>query len=417
MDLTLSNLRELFQNLLGNTGGRRGREREQVRKNRAQQQEAFGDDPAGQGFPGDPGAQVGGQGTGQMQAGQQGPQGGQQQGPGQGTGQPGAEAVTQSADAGAGAQQGDAAGGAGETGGQATASIDRDRPDADELDDDEVVDDLYHRIETLEEELERNGNRLGSIRDAQESVSDDIEEVNDTVRRLLGVYDRLTEQVNPFTGAGEEAEGFGVFGENHEEGEGFGLDRQTTTAGDASVSFEDLREAVDAANGGGEPRRIPFEDELDDDSDEEADGFDDPPTSDDDTSDSAVEVQATEAVDEETPDSSGDGADGESDADVTLSSLADTYAADILVFEWLTEMVRTGGPSATLRAISYYHEIGWIDDEVRAHLEAVLSGPDLDIHVDPERTPEELTAEDHADSYEYIMKLQEVHEVSAEVNP
>jgi len=33
-------------------------------------------------------------------------------------------------------------------------------------------------------------------------------------------------------------------------------------------------------------------------------------------------------------------------------------------------------------------------------------------------TPEELTAEDHADSYTYIiMKLQEIHETKREVGP
>ncbi|AGB15198.1 putative archaeal flagellar protein D/E [Halovivax ruber XH-70] len=392
MDLTLANLRELFQNLLGNTGGRRGREREQVRQQQDGTQGAVTEDPAGQGFPGEPSAEA---------SQQPGAAAGQQQPAGQ-TGDPANAQAAQ----GGGADATDTS-----STDQSTSSFDQDRPDSDELDDDEVVDDLYHRIETLEEELERNGTRLGSIRDAQESVSDDIEEVNDTVRRLLGVYDRLTEQVNPFTGAGEEAEGFGVFGENHEEG--FGLNQQTTETGGASISFDDLRSAVEEADGAGEPQRIPFEDELDDEPGKPADADRE---SDETSTDASVEVQATDEVagEEATDVTEDDDADAD-DSDVTLSSLADTYAADLLVFEWLTELVRTGGPSATLRAISYYHEIGWIDDDVRQHLEAVLSGPDLDIHVDPERTPEELTAEDHADSYEYIMKLQEVHEASAEV--
>ena len=111
------------------------------------------------------------------------------------------------------------------------------------------------------------------------------------------------------------------------------------------------------------------------------------------------------------------GSDADEDAAVTLTALADTYATDVIVFEWLTELVRTAGPAATLRAIAYYHEIGWIGADVRAHLEATLGGPDLDIGVDPEETPEELTAEDHADSYTYIMKLEEIHETGAEVSP
>jgi archaellum component FlaD/FlaE len=126
--------------------------------------------------------------------------------------------------------------------------------------------------------------------------------------------------------------------------------------------------------------------------------------------DTEVEVQPTDSVDAEADDSA------ETD-DATLAELPETYAADVVIFEWLTALVRTGGTAATLRAISYYDEIGWIDEEVRAHLEDVLSGPDLDVHVDPETPPEELTAEDHAESYTYIMKLSEIHETKADVIP
>ncbi|WP_254861906.1 FlaD/FlaE family flagellar protein [Halovivax gelatinilyticus] len=401
MDLSLDSLRKLFENLLGNTGGRRGREREQVRE------EQFDPDAQGQGVPGERGQQPPVDGQGQPI------QGGQDGQPVDGQGQP-----MQGGQAGQDGQPTDgnaAGGGAAQSGADVGPSFDTERPDPDEMDDDEVVDDLYYRIETLEDELERNGTRLGSIRDAQENVTSEIEDVNDTIRRLLGVYDKLTQPVNPFTGAGEETEGFGVFGENHHEG--FGLNESTTDASGTSVSFDDLRSAVEESDAGS-PQRIPFEDELDDADDHDGDNYDSTDDRRDDrdaTDDSSVEVQATDPTDD------GDGSDADDSSDdgddrVTLTRLADTYASDVIVFEWLTEMVRTAGPSATLRAISYYHEIGWIDDEVRAHLETVLSGPDLDMHVDPERTPEELTAEDHADSYEYIMKLTEVHEASAEVH-
>ncbi|MFC6719378.1 FlaD/FlaE family flagellar protein [Natrialbaceae archaeon GCM10025810] len=106
----------------------------------------------------------------------------------------------------------------------------------------------------------------------------------------------------------------------------------------------------------------------------------------------------------------GDGAEG-----ITLESLPETYATDVIVFEWLTDLVRAGGTASALRAVSYYAEVGWIANEVKVHLERVLSGPDLDIHVDPTTTPPELTAEDHADSYAYIRTLREVHQAKREV--
>ncbi|OLZ39731.1 flagella accessory C family protein [Natrinema saccharevitans] len=274
--------------------------------------------------------------------------------------------------------------------------------------DEEDLDDLHYRIEELEDQLADKESELGSVRDSQQQVADQVEEMNDTVRQLLGVYDMLTDDVNPFTGDGEERNGFGVFGEDESVTDGGTETRQTAVddrsrRGEESVSFDDLKGVIEdaAQRRDGDGERLAFETEID---------------GDDDT---RVEVQATDSVDDSADadpiEDETDGADG--DSDVTLEALADTYATDIIVLEWLTELVRTAGPAATLRAISYYAEIGWIGEDVKAHLEATLSGPDLDIHVDPGATPDELTAEDHADSYTYIMKLQKIHETKQEVEP
>ncbi|MFP8957806.1 FlaD/FlaE family flagellar protein [Natrialbaceae archaeon A-CW3] len=365
MNLGLENFRELIEKFLGNTGGRRGRDREAARE--AAADEAGGDG----GFDGD--AET----------------------------EPGAGEDAES-----------------DTDASTATTFEREpRPDPDELDEDEVVDDLYHRIENLEDDLEQKGNQLGSIQDSTQHVSSQVEDVNDTIRQLLGIYDRLTDDVNPFTGNGEERHGFGVFDDDEPEGFGLGepvadssgdeLGLGDPTGGEETVSFDDLKgmieEAADAERAAQEGHTISFdEDEVDD---------------------THVEVQATESVDDAGADGTDDPAGDEDDGsdsnagDVTLERLSNTYASDLIVFEWLTDLVRTGGPAATLRAISYYHEIGWISDDVKAHLEGVLSGPDLDMHVDPESTPDELTAEDHADSYTYLMKLQEIHETKQEVTP
>ncbi|WP_226004255.1 FlaD/FlaE family flagellar protein [Natrinema salinisoli] len=361
MDLGLDSLRSFLEDFLSDSGGRRGRQREQQRR----QQEDQGGDAAD--------AQAGAETTADETE----------------NGDP-AESETDEGD-----------GGGGLFGrGSSSAS------------DEEELDDLYYRIDELEEQLEDKSTELGSVRDSQQQVADQVEEMNDTVRQLLGVYDMLTDDVNPFTGAGEERNGFGVFGEDDpaaDEQPGIGVADGGSTSGDETVSFGDLKGAIEDATAaqadtsgddvGGET--IAF-DEDDDETSEEA------------RNDTTVEVQATESVDG--PDTEAD-SDDDGGSDVTLESLANTYATDIIVLEWLTELVRTAGPAATLRAISYYAEIGWIDEEVKAHLEAMLSGPDLDIHVDPGATPDELTAEDHADSYTYIMKLQEIHETKREIEP
>ncbi|ELY68160.1 FlaD/FlaE family flagellar protein [Natrinema versiforme] len=364
MEFGLDSIRNFIEDFLSDSGGRRGREREQQRQQ--------GDDPFDE-------TAADGQ-TGSSTDGADGDEG-----------------VESESNSG-----GSDGGGGGGLFGRGSSSADE-----------EELDDLYYRLDELEEQLEDKSSELGTVQDSQQQVADRVEEMNDTVRQLLGVYDMLTDDVNPFTGAGEERNGFGVFGEDESPPEeptrsGVGVADGGTQSADETVSFDDLKGVIedaaqsDRSDGDGSGETITF--------DEGGDG-------DANADDTTVEVQATESVDGPDDDTDADDENAEDGSDVTLETLADTYATDIIVLEWLTDLVRTAGPAATLRAISYYSEIGWIDEEVRDHLEAMLSGPDLDIHVDPGSTPEELTAEDHADSYTYIMKLQEIHETKREIEP
>ena len=376
MNFGLASLRELIEDFLTNSGGRRGRQREQRREESDE-------------FDGEPDAES----ATETQSQEAEPESESDEGP--------SESEPDERDNGGDSGDGGFFG----------------RGSSDDEDD---IDDLFYRIEELEAELQDKENELGSVQDSQQHVAEQVEEMNDRVQRLLGVYDQVTDDVNPFTGEGEAQNGFGVFGEDETDGDNAssapGIESRIaadSTADDETVSFDDLKNVIeDAAAQSSKGERIAF-DETDE------------------TNDTRVEVQATESVDE--PESAvdagadagagtdssddGDADDADDPDDVTLSTLADTYATDIIVFEWLTQLVRTGGSAATLRAISYYAEIGWIGEDVKTHLETVLSGPDLDMHVDPGSAPEELTAEDHADSYTYIMKLQEIHETKAEVEP
>ena len=324
MNFGLETFRELIEDFLTNSGGRRGRRREQRR-------EELGDEA-------------------------------------------GTDVAGAAADAETNAADGDAT--------NASTTDETDTPPESEADEsdgsgglfggnsssgDEDLDDLYYRIEELEDELEDKSSTLGSVQDSQQQVADQVEEMNDRVRQLLGVYDQVTDDVNPFTGEGEAQDGFGVFGEadandgndGSTEG-GFEFDEPTEpprSGTDETVSFGDLKGMIDeaaraeAADGG---RTITF------DEDDVIEGAE--------RDDTHVEVQATENVDRPDDEAAGDEAAAETESDdpndVTLTALADTYATDIIVFEWLTQLVRTAGSAATLRAISYYAEIGGIDEEV-----------------------------------------------------
>jgi archaellum component FlaD/FlaE len=272
-----------------------------------------------------------------------------------------------------------------------------------ELDNEEQVEALEGRIEEIEGQMDEQSSELETIKGSQQDVAEQLNEVNDTVRQLLGIYDQLTADVNPFMDgstrdADPNAEGFGVVGDEEptteEDVVEAGVDDGETT----TIGLEDIKAAQTAEERSGTEATVIQEDEPADNEIEV-----EPTTG----GASATESEAaTEGVEE--------GSEWREDVEepsrstVTLAQLADTYATEIIVFEWLTGLVATAGPAATLRAIAYYEEIGWIDREVKEYLEDVLSGPDLDMNVDPSRDPNELTAEDHAESYEYIMKLDSV---------
>lgn len=289
-----------------------------------------------------------------------------------------------------------------------------------ELDNEEQVEALEGRIEELEGTIDTQSSELETIKGSQQEVAEQLNEVNDTVRQLLGIYDQLTADMNPFMdgptrAADPDADGFGVVSEADADPDddvvGTIVDDTTSGASEESpsdseptvIGLEDIKAAHEAATDEGSPQ-----------------GTEAHVVQQDEPADNEIEVEPTTGgagmnhgdVQE---DRRGTGSWREADeraqradSTVTLSALADTYATEIIVFEWLTGLVATAGPAATLRAIAYYEEIGWIDREVKQYLEDVLSGPDLDMNVDPSRDPNELTAEDHAESYEYIMKLDAV---------
>ncbi|MFD1644117.1 FlaD/FlaE family flagellar protein [Haloarchaeobius litoreus] len=316
-----------------------------------------------------------------------------------------------------------------------------------DLDQEEQVENLEHRIDSMQEDLERSNSQIESIQSSQEEVAERVEDVNGTVRQLLGIYDQLTASANPFVEGGsrtqmdDDVDGFGLGGEpdgaTGEMPPAEAVENEAETAdpdgeADEPAADEDLadNEVVVEATEPGEEEAVSFDDLKAESSDDEQAVGDDGQQAvqsqreqeEDNADDTRLEVEplsdeAAQMSDAAEESRSYERASRESRAgtaasrsDATLPTLADTYATDILVFEWLTDLVTSAGPAAALRAIAYYEEIGWISPEVKAYLEDTLSGPDLDMTVDPSRDPNELNAEDHAESYEYIMKLESIQQ-------
>jgi archaellum component FlaD/FlaE len=296
--------------------------------------------------------------------------------------------------------------------------------DTDAVPDDDGPDlvELEHRVGELEEGLERDANRIESVQHSQEEVADRVEEMNETVRDLLGVYDRLTSDVNPFLDGEVDGEAgrFGVVNGNGDHGSD--PDRGAYDVPDEPVDERtpepagDVAEARDGADTDGADVRedgpaaddvFGFEDVV---ADLEGDEASSGAGGTDDTAEATVGTEAPRTTNGDSATGRGAGGEEPTDGAPYLDDLADDYAADVLVLEWLAELVETTGPAAALKAISYYEDVGWIGPSVAADLEEYLAGPGIDVHVDPSE-PTELTVEDHATSYEYILKLDAIHEL------
>jgi len=295
---------------------------------------------------------------------------------------------------------------------------------------------LEHQVGELEEGIERNASRIESVQHSQEEVAERVEEMDEIVRDLLGVYDRLTSDVNPFeddAGDAVDAGRFGVVNGNGEHADG---STERPGAADAHDDPEPGAGADDPAPGAGpedlaveaQADVVTFDDVvagLDEPADPEPSGSERSPPAAETEGDAgadgtgatgAAEVGATangragRTAPDRTDRAGSDRAAPGAERTPYLTALPDSYAADALVFQWLGELVETAGPAAALKAVSYYEDVDWIGPSVSAALEEYLGGPGIDVYVDPNE-PDDLTAEDHATSYEYILKLDAIREL------
>lgn len=279
-------------------------------------------------------------------------------------------------------------------------------PEAGESDDTDTgpnTEDLNVRLSEVEEDIDATESSLRSLRSSQEEMAASVDEMNDTIRRLAGMYDQIAAQQNPFV---DDEEPDDVVGEPAGDG------------GEEVVSFEDLQEEPD--DGGSEhgqhedaPGAMEHEDGPETTA-HEHDGT--PEQTGSQNGDGSHEQGSTEPDHHETSavDSTSAPVGMETDASERptplLSSVPEGYAGDVLVMEWLAMLMNESGPAGALRAVEYYDDVGWISSEVRDHLVNVIGGPALDVFVDPTR-PREPTADEHVESQNYLRVIGHLREL------
>lgn len=272
------------------------------------------------------------------------------------------------------------------------------------------VGELDVRMGELQDDVDSVESSLRTLESSQAEFADTIEEMDERVRQLVGIYDRLSAAENPFVDPGEAADtghanGTGTQGNGEGAGhpaDGAAAAGTASDGGEASVvSFDDLEQQGNGANGDSHPA-----------DDTAADG----PSGNGEGGREATDRDQHRAPDGQQDPERAHASSAESGrGDIpgrrpVLESVPDSYAGEVLVMEWLSVLMEGSGPADALRAVGHYEDAGWISREVRDHLVDVIGGPTLDVHVDPTRSSES-TADEHAVSHRYLSVLARLDDV------
>lgn len=265
---------------------------------------------------------------------------------------------------------------------------------------------LSNRIDDLEDEIESTATSVDAIRNAQEETADSVEEVNETVRQLAGIYDQVAAAENPFVGDGGESSGVAGDGPNGEAGDA-GTVSFDDLDGDEAVSADDPDDPDTAAQTGQPTAPSEHNGSV---SSDHGDADDVAGNGEIEATDPSFVAWEPEDADNGSvlaPETEPErpAAEGEP----LVETIPPGYAGDLLVMEWLSQLMDRSGPAGALRAIEHYRDLGLVSETVRDRLVAALGGPSLDVFVDPTK-PHEPTIEEHRVSNTYLHALRDIED-------
>jgi archaellum component FlaD/FlaE len=276
---------------------------------------------------------------------------------------------------------------------------------------------MENRVEDVEESIDEVRSSVRKMEEKQDEVSDSIDEIDERMRKLVGIYDEVTSESNPFSEDSPEdrdGDGFGVVPDESdgasvedEETESRVVEEDTDAHEDNEKPEEEVTSYEDLT------REVPGDEEVVEEVIEEPHDAAEMPTNGGQNGDSEHEPAngfggvTHEAVD-------GDIGDHPLPSDEKdkpfLDGFEPSYAADIIMMEWMSVMTVRSDPAGAFKALDYYESIGWISPEVRDYLETVVGGPGVDSHVNPGEV-ESPAIRDHKMSHSYIKQLKEITEM------
>jgi len=325
-------------------------------------------------------------------------------------------------------EEGEAFGGFDEVGGL--------EEEEDELGQAGKITELETRLKDLENEVGLVSSKLNTIKAENEEIGKRLEEIEENIRKLLGIYEMVTEGINPFaTEVMGDEDGFGLFSALNKDKPKEDVPEELLSK-DAESFFEDIDEeeieepvaaptSVEESNTAEseespEEKFMRLKKELEaqnqqSQQQEQEQEQQSPEPEFETQQDEISALEMPEIQEQETHESIQEvgervGQDEEQRSSVItgpyLKKLRRDYISDILVLKWLDYLVTTFGIKRMAELLDFYVDIGWISREVKEFLINCSRGYTLrDMQFNDDVMSNVPTLRDHIKSLVFISKL------------
>ncbi|MFP4558257.1 MAG: FlaD/FlaE family flagellar protein [Archaeoglobaceae archaeon] len=301
----------------------------------------------------------------------------------------------------------------------------------DELEDDDSgkVTEIESRIKDVENEVGQVSSKLNTIRSENEEMGNRITEIEENVRKLLGIYEMVTEGINPFateTGYGGGG-GLGIFSPSTESKQE--EIPEDLSSKDAESFFEDVEEdeepvmeedlnigddatSPESPSGSGEAPEDMFKKLKDEHDQERAEDMGYQPAGKEEFGDESQAPdfetlhpsETSENIQEAVYETRSHAGQLPKSSSPYLVDIPKDLISDVIALKWMDYLVNTFGIKRMADILDFYVDIGWISKNVKDLLINYSRGYVLrEGHIVNE--PENPTLKDHFKSLIFISKL------------